>query len=298
MKPIRDFLRNHISFSYKEASGFAVILIILLFCFTATYYFKNHTHKEYQSLASDQRKLDSVLALLQREPSRITQLKLFNPNNSTLDDLLEVGFSESLANRIINYRNKGGKFKTKNDLGKIYGLSAQKFQEVYPYIDLPEYLPSVSAPKEYPAKTAVRKEKQINLNTSQAEDLIKIRGIGPVLSERILKFRSALGGFVNANQLYEVYSLDSLLVKELHKITYIDKDFSPAKIDLNLATKEVLSAHPYIKYKKAEAIIRLRKNKPLSSLDEIGASGIFSTEEFTKLKPYLGISVSSKELAE
>ena len=51
-----------------------------------------------------------------------------------------------------------------------------------------------------------------DLNKALVADLKKIRGIRPVLSERILKYGYSINGFSNMNQLYQVYGSDSIVV--------------------------------------------------------------------------------------
>ena len=45
---------------------------------------------------------------------------------------------------------------------------------------------------------------KLNLNRPSAEDLQKVRGIGPVYSQRILTFRDRIQAFVSWDQLEEV----------------------------------------------------------------------------------------------
>ena len=42
----------------------------------------------------------------------------FNPNTVSLDDLMRLGFSEKQAQSIINYREKGGRFRRPADFAK------------------------------------------------------------------------------------------------------------------------------------------------------------------------------------
>jgi hypothetical protein len=51
--------------------------------------------------------------------------------------LLQLGFSPSLARRIVNYRTKGGVFKIKSDLLKMYGADTLLYRKLYLFIDLP-----------------------------------------------------------------------------------------------------------------------------------------------------------------
>lgn len=66
------------------------------------------------------------------------ELFTFNPNSISQKKLQALGLSEKQANTIINYRNKGGNFRTKNDFSKMYSISETQFQILKPYINLPE----------------------------------------------------------------------------------------------------------------------------------------------------------------
>ena len=56
-----------------------------------------------------------------------------------------------------------------------------------------------------------------DLNTSTAADLTQVRGIGEVLSKRIVKYRTHFHGFDELDQLYKVYGLDSLVVEKVKR---------------------------------------------------------------------------------
>ncbi len=46
--------------------------------------------------------------------------------------------------------------------------------------------------------------KLINLNNASAEELQKVNGVGPVMANKIIKFREANGGFKSIDDLYNV----------------------------------------------------------------------------------------------
>src|SRR5690606_40943919 len=53
----------------------------------------------------------------------------------------------------------------------------------------------------------------LDINRCTAGELVALPGIGPVLAERIIKYRNLLGGFVDKWQLVEVYGLDSSVAR-------------------------------------------------------------------------------------
>lgn len=66
-----------------------------------------------------------------------TQMFLFNPNTIPLDSLVLLGFSPKQAQTILNYRNKGGRFRKKEDFAKMYVVSEQKYASLEQWIEIP-----------------------------------------------------------------------------------------------------------------------------------------------------------------
>ena len=62
----------------------------------------------------------------------------FNPNTATADDFERLGLSAKTARSIINYREKGGRFRKPEDLAKIYTLSIADYERLRPFIALNE----------------------------------------------------------------------------------------------------------------------------------------------------------------
>lgn len=143
--------------------------------------------------------------------------------------------------------------------------------------------------KKLPAKMK-SEVKKIELNTTDSLGLIRIKGIGPVFSSRIIKYRELLGGFTSINQLLEVYGIDS---SKFHNIKrYVKADESIIKrIDLNDASFKQLLKHPYIEYDLVKEIINYRNsNGGFTSVTEIINLEDVDSLKYYKLKPYLVIS--------
>lgn len=112
---------------------------------------------------------------------------------------------------------------------------------------------------------------RFSLNNATVEDLTQVSGIGEVFANRILKYRSSLGGFYDKTQLYEVYGIDSAVVEKAFKVLD-DSDLSDqSKIKINKIEFKALLKHPYLEYKDVKKIFN---NRP-----------IFSDEMFCRLMP-------------
>ncbi len=123
----------------------------------------------------------------------------------------------------------------------------------------------------------------LELNLADTSSLQYLRGIGPVLAKKIVRYRAQLGGFVSVAQLAEIngvpadslahcFTVDTTLIRYLN---------------LNHATISQLSNHKYINYDQAKQIIDLRHRRTIRSEADLIKYGIFSRVELDKLRPYL-----------
>lgn len=68
---------------------------------------------------------------------RIKEYKLISINSADINDLVKLdGIGESLAQRIINYRNENGSFICLEDLMNVKGIGENKFNKIRDYICL------------------------------------------------------------------------------------------------------------------------------------------------------------------
>ena len=215
----------------------------------------------------------------------------FDPNTLNKAGWEKLGLSDKQAQVIINYTNKGGKFYKKEDLSKIYSLDSMKIQELLPYVNIPKTEERSSFTNiEYPKEKNIRLKKApkiIELNSSDSSGFISLKGIGPVFSKRIIKFREALGGFVKLEQISEVYGIPAETYAAI--LPYLKLDLSLVKkIDINSVNANDLGKHPYIKYKKARTIINYRdQHGAFKSLSDLRNIHSLDEEFFSKIELYL-----------
>ena len=251
-------------------------------------------------------KLDSLIALwnVEKEQKRDTLVASssdpynFNPNSIGAEDFTALGFSPPVAGRIIRYREKGGKFRTKSDLLKIFGMDTAFYRRIQAFILLPEKENKVThfvkkyPVKKYPNKEVARTKKvleKFDLNLADTSQLKKIYGIGDKLSLRIIKYRDVLGGFINMEQLKEVYGLDSVTIRQIAENSVIAAGFQPAKVNLNTASEKQLAQHPYLK-KVAKAVVSYRfQHGDYKSVEEIQNVIHLDDKILQKIGPYLKV---------
>ena len=136
----------------------------------------------------------------------------------------------------------------------------------------------------------IKKSKTIevkDLNTSTAADLNQVRGIGAVLSERIVKYRKRLQGFDELDQLYEVYGLDSLVVEKVKRQFKIITKPERVKTPVAEVTLEALLRIPYFSKSGAKKIIGLRTRNRNLSLENLRSEPGFDSLKIERLALYL-----------
>lgn len=132
-----------------------------------------------------------------------------------------------------------------------------------------------------------RRYPKIDLNRADSVQLLPLPGIGPVFAGRIVKYRNLLGGYVNAEQLKEVYGMPPETVEKVRGSIYIDST-AIRKIRLDSATFGDLLRHPYLEYDQVRVMLEYREFKgSITSLNELQVNHILHDTCLSKLKEYL-----------
>ena len=225
------------------------------------------------------------------------KLFLFNPNLATATDWQQLGVPEKTIGTILKYREKGGRFRSAEDLFRIYGMPEQLAKRLLPMVRLESIPGSASgntAQTSFREHTSGQPKKEdpvsrfklVRINTADSLDWLALPGIGPKLSGRILSYRHALGGFVAREQIREVYGLADSVYQQLLPMLELDQ-LEVRKIPVNSATQEELGRHPYIRWKLAQAIIQYRTaNGSLKGMEDLGKIHLIDDALLKKLGPY------------
>lgn len=224
---------------------------------------------------------------------KIITLDFFDPNTATSITLEAMGLSNKVVKTIINYRNKGGVFKQKEDLQKIYGLSVADYQRIAPYVLIGQEKEALKAevlkqdePSQYdytPNKIYLK----VEINSATIEEWQALRGIGPVYAKRIVKFREKLGGFYDLYQIKEVYGLPDSTFQQISPFLEIESGVFRS-ISINNASEEELKSHPYISWKQAKLIVNYRKQHgPFSAHEDLRKIQPLAEEFLQKIGAYM-----------
>lgn len=282
-------LKSHFRFNKQERSGIFFLLLIVILLQGGYFFVKaNPPSKEADFALNtlEQNRIDS-LKILQTEATR--KIYPFNPNYITDYKGYTLGLSPSELDRLFAYRKQDKFVNSAKEFQNVTQISDSLLNEISPYFKFPDWVNSnqAAAKKETRAKKASTRK---DLNSATAEELISIYGIGEALSERIVKFRDRLGGFLVDDQLYDVYGLKPEVVERTLLKFQVVKAPSINKININKAGVEELSRLIYINKSLAFNIIEYRdKNGLFASLQELSQVDQFPTEKLDRIALYLSL---------
>ena len=252
-----DSLRKWFSFSKGERVAIITILALILLLILACLFRPSRKSLSDESLHN----LDSLLALRQaaielqqrqqaEKPQEVAELHPFpfNPNTLTEEEWLQMGLTDRQVRNIMNYKAKGGKFYSKNDLvaRSASGKTLSKKQETPTYEE-----------KAKPEKKAIP---IVDLNTVDSTTLVELPQIGPYTAVRIIEFREKLGGFIDKEQLRDVKGMDDARFAAIQPYINLGA-VEIRKVDVNRADFKTLVHHPYLNYEQVKRIVNQREKR-------------------------------------
>jgi len=303
-----DILKDYLTFTRKERIGvfLLILLIAVLYVFPDFFPPKKSFYMEAgrDTLFNiiDQRKeivnADNKIKILksgEREllPGPSVKMFLFDPNTLSSEGWKSLGIREKTIQTIMNFRSKGGHFKTATEIRKIYGLKKEDADKLIPYIEIrSDNIPTPFIKREDTKKFNIEYQRRdnvqsIDINKADSSDFISLPGIGARLAARILLFRDRLGGFHSTNQIAETYGLSDSTYRSIQQFLLCEE---PAlqKININTADVSILKQHPYIRWNIANAIVQFREQHGrYVQVNDLLKINIITEEVYNKLAPYI-----------
>ena len=282
-------IKQHLSITKKEWNGLVILVIIIAGVLAMPYVFqlfrKDNTinFKDFDKAAEQLSKAekngnynDSAAASGKKIAHPV--MFSFDPNTLTVAQWKQSGLSERQANVILHYRAKGGHFYKKEDVKKIYAITAEDYKRLEPYITIPQ--------ENFRYKKA-KPGVIIELNGADSAKLTRLSGIGPSLAVRIVRYRNRLGGFYHKEQLKEIYGVDSMEYADI-KTQVSVKPEKIKKININTISFDQLRIFPYLNYKQVNAIIQYRaQHGNYSTIADMKNIAILDEGILRKIEPYL-----------
>lgn len=202
-------------------------------------------------------------AIRSNVPRKKVESFRFNPNTISENDLCRLGFSQKQARSIVNYRNKGGRFRRKSDFSKSFVVADSVYKRLEPFIDIP----------------------LVDLNLADSAALDALPGIGGWFANKIIEHRRSLKGYSYKEQLMDIWNFDQEKYDALSDLVVVSEEYMTPYPIWSFPV-DSLRKHPYIgNYETARAIVLYRENAPSSqwTIESLSQAGIIKNEIASKL---------------
>ena len=193
-------------------------------------------------------------------------------NDSKLSGKDSISIDDAISGNLINDGRKGSAY-----IKRAYGIEGKRIP----------FVKNKQTPLQKVSNYHRQKNPLIEINRSDSATLIKLPGIGPVLSGRIIKYRRLLGGYASIDQLKEVYGLPVETYELIKDKIFADSSMI-TKINVNSASYKELSHIHYFEKFEVTAILKYREIKGrIKGLNDLTENKLISVGKARKVGPYL-----------
>ena len=208
------------TFTKGERTAIIILAAVILLIIAANFFVMNHKPNVNKSLHN----LDSIIAL----------------HEEAVDDMKARELAEQMEREA---RNK--KIREEREKKKLQKPKKPDFKK-----------------KEVKKENSVMKKEIhiVNLNTTDTLELMQLPEIGAFFARNIVDYREKLGGYIDKEQLLEVYGFDSIRLEIIAPFIDIDS-VTIRKIRINYYDFKTILRHPYIEYEDVKKIVNHRESK-------------------------------------
>jgi DNA uptake protein ComE-like DNA-binding protein len=287
----------YFKFTKSQRTG-VLFLFAIIVVFQLAYFFVNidsieKESPEKQKWLSVQSEIDS---LNRSEQKLVVKIYSFNPNFITDYKGYRLGMSVPEIDRLLAFRKKGKYVNSGKEFQVVTKVSDSLLSAIAPYFKFPDWVKNKDKYKEnvgFEEKAFVEKRKIVltDINKATQEDLIKIYGIGEVISLRILKLKEGLGEFVSMEQMKDVWGLSPEVIVNLNTHFKVFTYPNIKKLDINNASIKEISKFPYFRYALAKEIVTYRSmNGNIDNIEDLTKIKDFPVEKLNIIGLYLAFN--------
>ncbi|AWA29740.1 hypothetical protein HYN48_06425 [Flavobacterium magnum] len=216
----------------------------------------------------------------------------FNPNFITDFKGYKLGMSVAEIDRLLAFRKKNLYVNSAEEFQQVTKVSDALLAKIAPYFKFPDWVRNKkNLPDHRPFNPSEAHKKPLtmkDINEATQQDLMEVYGIGPALSERILKEKEKLGGFLTMQQLDFIWGLSPEVIARVKTSFRIGTMPAVVKVPINTATIKELSKVPYMNYYTARSVVTFRSmNGEIRGAEDLAKIKDFPVEKLEIIALYL-----------
>jgi DNA uptake protein ComE-like DNA-binding protein len=275
----KQLIRDYFTFSRNERKGITILIILIFLLAIANkviFYFETPGKIDKVLLDSASSELGMFNDSLNQQIKEGGTLFPFDPNTIDSIELYQLDFPDQVKRNLLRFRNKGGKWFSKSDFRKIYGVTDDVYMRVEPYLVIED--------NENRVVSKVQKVEKFYFdpNTAIDDEFVRL-GLTAKQIATIRKYQSKGGTFRSKEDFLKIWGLRNDQKSELANFIRIEivekipEDSAPIvntiRIELNSADSVQLKALPGIGDKLSKRIVKYR--------DLVG--GFYSIHQLTEV---------------
>tara|TARA_R110002126_G_scaffold178628_7_gene327668 strand:+ start:1512 stop:2399 length:888 start_codon:yes stop_codon:yes gene_type:complete len=285
---------TYFRFSKEQSVGVLslfVVIIVLQLCNSYVDFGTRGTDDlNKQSWMANQILIDSLKA---SHLNAVPTVYPFNPNFISDAKGYRLGMSIEEIDRLLAYRKLNKYVNSAIEFQQVTLVSDSLLRSISPYFKFPDWIKNKKPAtyKKYDNHIGFAKAEKLvvkDINLATPEDLIKVYGVGLVLSERIIKLREAVGGIVSMEQMNDVWGLSPEVIDKIKLSFKVMTIPIVKKIDINNASVKELSQFMYFKNGLAREIVIYRSmNGDFADIEDLTKIKGFPVEKRNIIALYL-----------
>ena len=215
----------------------------------------------------------------------------FNPNFISDEKAYRFGMTLNQIQRLRDFRKQGKFANSAKEFQRVTGVSDSVLKVMAPRFKFPDWVTNPSTSnysksnwKEFPKKQVIA---ILDINQATKEDLMKVVGIGDAISDRIIKQKELLGGFVSMDQMTEIWGLSPEVIYDLNKYFVIKSNPNTKKININSASIKELGQFYYFRYPLSKNIVTYRSMNGVIKIEDLSNIKGFPLDKIKIIALYL-----------
>ena len=205
--------------------------------------------------------------LIEKQPSQCVEFQSFDPNTFEYEQLREAGLPVDVAVGIVRWRNYGKRYRIKEDLALVSGMTDSLYQLLKPYIIIADSLApkardyertfnEESKPLLSPRKSTVNKSfitTRFSIDTVSASYLTAW-GLSLRQATALLRYREACGGIFSVEHLSRCYVVDNEFVERVEPYIVFSTEATSQNISVLNTQSELRREQGLIEINSADSV--------------------------------------------
>ena len=290
MENNNNIFQSFFQYSKSQRTGIVILFFIIVLlqavCYFADFNVSKGDSAEKANWLSNQSQMNGLKF---QKATYKPKIYPFNPNFITDFKGYKLGMSVTEIDRLFAFRKLDKYVNSAQEFQNVTKVSDSLLKTIAPYFKFPDWVKNKKSnfqtfsKKDYSKKVIVI----LDINQASKDDLMKVYGIGEGLSDRILKQKELLGGFVSMEQMQDIWGLSPEVIEKLNSSFMVSVVPNVKKLNINNASVKELSQFHNFRYALAKEIVTYRSMNGDIRIEDLAKIKGFPVDKIKIIALYL-----------